>query len=774
MEFTRFRLSLSDMFARTFSYGLMACLLSCSVAAQPAIGNWREHLPYYQARRVAAIGSKIFCATPYSMFTVNPADNSIERFSRVNGLSETGISAMEADGQTGKLLIAYTNSNLDILDRNSIKPVNAIKLKNIAGDKTVYNIFFYQNKAYLSSGIGIIVADEAKYEISDTYIISFNGLAARVNAVAADGQYFYAATTEGLKRAPVAGVNLADFRNWQLLSGTAGLPAGACEQVLNVQNRIIVQKGDSLFTLTNGSAALFFTSSWSNTAVNTSSGQVLLSQRMASGQARVVVLNADGSLFRIIQQPGTVTDPQQAIVVQGDCWIADMSTGLVQAGSSFRRYQPASPLSIATGDITVQDNSLWIAAGTVTADWKSTFSKNGVYRFTGNEWTNYNAASYPAFDSLYDIIAIAASAVDQSVWAGSFGGGLLQLKADNTLAVFKSGFIEPSQTDPQRYQVGGLCFDAVNNLWITNYGADHPLAVRKADGSWRRFAIPFSTNNAVAQILTDDNNQQWIVSPNGNGLFCFNYGASIDNTADDQWKYYRTGPGIGNLPDNNVLCIDKDRNGFIWVGTKKGIGIIQCPGQVFSAQGCDALLPVVQQDNFAGYLFSSEEVQTITTDGADRKWIGTRNGAWLISPDGDKTLYHFTQDNSPLLSNDVKKIAIDPTSGEVFFSTANGICSYRSTATQGTITYGNVLVFPNPVPPAYTGTIAIRGLVNNAIVKITELDGRLVYQTRANGGQATWNGFDYKGRRISSGVYLVLASDETRKENIVTKIVFIR
>jgi hypothetical protein len=210
------------------------------------------------------------------------------------------------------------------------------------------------------------------------------------------------------------------------------------------------------------------------------------------------------------------------------------------------------------------------------------------------------------------------------------------------------------------------------------------------------------------------------------------------------------------------------------VGTDQGVGIIQCPEQVFTQQGCEAILPVVQQDAFAGYLFSDEQVQSIAVDGADRKWIGTKNGVWLISPDGSSTIYRFTETNSPLLSNDVRQIAIDGKTGEVFFATAPGICSFRSTATEGTTANSNLLVFPNPVPPGYSGTIAIRGVANNAIVKITELDGRLIYQTRALGGQAVWNGKDYKGRTISTGVYLVLISDDSRQEKAVTKIVFIQ
>ena len=166
-----------------------------------------------------------------------------------------------------------------------------------------------------------------------------------------------------------------------------------------------------------------------------------------------------------------------------------------------------------------------------------------------------------------------------------------------------------------------------------------------------------------------------------------------------------------------------------------------------------------------------QQVQSIAVDGANRKWIGTQNGVWLISPDGKNIIHHFTETNSPLLSNDVKKIGIDPQTGEVYFATFNGLCSYRSTATASIQQLENVLVFPNPVPPQYSGQIAIRGLTENAIVKITELNGRLVYQTRSLGGQAVWNGLDYNGRKIASGIYLVLVKDDKGKENIATKII---
>jgi ligand-binding sensor domain-containing protein len=298
--------------------------------------------------------------------------------------------------------------------------------------------------------------------------------------------------------------------------------------------------------------------------------------------------------------------------------------------------------------------------------------------------------------------------------------------------------------------------------------------LKKADGSWVRFGIPFlHTENAVGQVLIDEFNYKWIQSPKGNGLFCFDDAGTPENISDDRWRYFRAGRGNGNLPAADVLSLARDRDGFIWIGTTQGIAVIQCLQDVFNA-GCEAVLPVVQQDNFAGFLFRDEQVRTIAVDGANRKWVGTRNGVWLISPDGQKIINRFTEDNSPLLSNLINRISVDPQTGEVFISTFNGICSFRGTATEGSSTKDSVLVFPNPVPPGFSGTIAIRGLPENAWVKITELDGRLVYQARALGGQAIWNGMNYKGERASSGVYLVLVADEANREKLATKIFFIR
>lgn len=415
---------------------------------------------------------------------------------------------------------------------------------------------------------------------------------------------------------------------------------------------------------------------------------------------------------------------------------------------------------------------LFAAAGSINNSWQPQYNRNGIFQLTNNEWNFYRYDNTPALSNAYDFITVAIDPIDQTLWAGSFGSGLAHFK-NNNISIYQANnsALQAAVNNPGSYQVGGLAFDQNNHLWISNYGAAKELVVRKADSSWKAFTIPFPhTENAVGQVLIDDADQVWIISPKGNGIFCYNHGASIDNTNDDQWKFYQQGNGKGNLPSNNVLCMAKDKNGFIWIGTDKGIGIVQCAGNVFSPQGCDALLPVVQQDRFAGLLFRDEMVQCIAVDGANRKWVGTKNGLWLLSQDGTSIVYRFTSDNSPLLNNDIRKLTIDPHTGEVFIATAMGICSFRSTATEGAPSNQNVLVFPNPVPPGYNGTIAIKGLTNNALVKIAELNGRLVYQTRALGGQAIWDGRTYLGNKVASGIYLVIVRSDSGNDKIVTKI----
>ncbi len=719
------------MFTRLFVCFLL--LLPWKARCQPIpIGHWREHLPWRQTTGIAAAPDKVYCAASQGVFAVNFPDNGIVRYTKVNGLHDGDIVAIGLHEAGGALVIAYANGNLDILRNETVINIPEFKLSPVTGSKRTRQIIFTGNNACLATGAGIVVINLSRLEIADSYRIG------AVTALAQDAQYLYAATTSGILRAPQQGRNLADPASWEAMTAW-----GSASGLAVAGNQLLALDRDSIFVLQGSGRRLWFTNGEPITHFGVAGGAVFVAQ-----PGRMLQLSAAGAPTATFPTAA----PVAAAIAGQATWIADAESGLIRfSNGSSTNFTPNAPYSIITGEMLVHDGALWAAPGTVTPNWQGTRNTAGLFKFDQEEWQHL---PYP--NTLRDLITL--SPAGNEMFAGSFGGGLLAVAANTT--------IKPGGDS----LVSGLATDREGRLWVSTFGAAYNLHMRRPDNTWLDFSIPiFHTGNAVSQVLVDDADQKWIVSPRGNGVFVFNHGASPENVADDRWKLYKPGAGQGNLPSADVRCIAKDKDGYIWIGSARGVAVVQCPATM-----CEAYWPVLREDNFAGYLFQNEQVNTIAVDGANRKWVGTQNGVWLVSANGEKIIEHFDAANSPLPSNVIHRIAIHPATGEVFFATAAGLLSWRGTATEGENVQGSeVLVFPNPVPAGYNGTIAIRGLVQNAVVKITDAAGRLVHQTRAHGGQAVWDGRDYTGRRPQSGVYLVFASDDAGKEKIVTKLVFI-
>lgn len=738
----------------------------------PPVGMWREHLPYQVVIDITQSDNKVYAATPFSIFSVDKSSNEVERFSKISGLSETGVAAIVYDQQLQQLVVAYQNSNIDIIGKKGIINIPDLKRSNVSGNKNVYHIHPSGNLVFLSTGLGVVVIDAKKNEIKDSWFIGRNGGYVKTNGFAKSTTHFYAATDEGLKKTSVNTPNPADFQSWQLLSGSNGLAPAKAMAVVTLSDKVYTVQNDSVFVETATGWNLFFANGLAINGIDVSANKLLISQPVSVSQGRVTAINETGVIENQLQPSGRVIQPQQAVADGATTWIADLAEGLVKAtASSIENFKPNSPQSIILGEMLVHNGVLWAAAGTVNSNWNYQFNPAGVQRFADGWWTGYNRFRFSNLDSVADIITLAIDPRDGSVWAGSYGGGLIHFKEGSAPQIFKQNSpLAAPPGDPGNFRVSGLAFDEEGNLWISNFGSSRQIHVLKKDRTWKSFSAPFTIfENATAKILIDDAGQKWIQSPLGNGIIVFNEG-DVNNPADDRWKFLRSG-GSGNLPSNEVFSIAKDKSGFIWVGTSNGVAVYQCAEEIFS--NCNAIWPVVKEGNFANYLFSGQEVRAIAVDGADRKWMGTSSGIYLVSADGDKVLANFTETNSSLVSNDVRQLAINGRTGELYVATAKGLVSFRAAATEAKESASEVLVFPNPVPPGFAGTIAIRGLPENSIVKITEANGRLVHQARSLGGQAVWNGKNYKGQTVAPGVYLVIAVDKLNREKQVTKIVMV-
>jgi len=470
-------------------------LIGFSAAAQIApqpIGAWREYLPFGSAIDVTASPKVIYCATPYSLFSIDPATKEIERFSKVSGLSETGISTIKYNAVSNKLVVAYSNSNIDVLLPNGIRNIADIKRATIAGDKTINHIYFDGNLCYLSTGVGIIVLNLQKYEVKDSWFIGSNGSKTKTYMLAKDASFIYAAMAEGLKKIPVSATNPADFSAWQMVSGTNGLPAAACTGVVALQSKIIALQNDSLFVQDGTAWKLFFTNGWPVISINVSQNKLSVCQRLASGESKVTFLNEDGSVFKILQQPPLISYPKNAIINGTTFWVADQYGGLSQfTDGGSEQYKISSPEDIASGEITTYNNKVFFTAGSINSSWNYQYNRNGVYQYSDGSWTNYNSFHFLSLDTLLDFITVAIDKRDETIWAGSYGGGLVHIKKDNRFDIFKqSSPIGAAVGDPLSYRVSGLAFDRDNNLWVANFGADKYLHVLKSNGSWQSFASP--------------------------------------------------------------------------------------------------------------------------------------------------------------------------------------------------------------------------------------------------------------------------------------------
>ena len=732
-------------------------LLTLQVIAQaPPIGSWRVHHSYAGTIQVVK-GDKIYTATPEAIFSTNKAGQ-FEYYNKLTGLSDASIATIQWDSETEQLVVAYTNNNIDVIKGGLVK--NIYDLVRTSRIQKINSIYCEKGMAYVNTNIGVVVIDLFKYEIKESWILGSSGNILEVFSLTKGSDNWYAATQNGIYTTPITNTNIADAKSWTVFYNAANsLPV---KKISSTPTGLIIEKNDSLLLIQPAaSTTLFYKASEQIKAWQFTEQKITIATTdKQTSKARVYQFALGNATGLIFEQPDTFINPNDCIFSNGIIWLSDSVTGLIQldlSSNSFVKMIPGGPGGQITTALLASSTGILTASNT----------KKGWAILENGKWQ-----AQKGLDSVTGVQSIAINHLDNSIWLTTSELGVAKWQ-NNKVQLFNPRNSSLMGTTNNSCFTSGVVADSKGNTWVSNTGTTKSIHVYQPDGKWTGFTNPFGMTD-VGTLEIDDIGQIWGTTKNANGLLVYNPGSSLTSSTDDRWKQYKAGTGIGNLPSNQVNCAAKDKNGFIWVGTDRGIGIIQCVENVFTAAGCDALLPVVQQDRFAGLLFKDENVQTIAVDGADRKWVGTKNGVWLISATGEKVIYRFSTNNSPLPGNDISKISIDPLTGEVFIATNNGLCSFRSTATEAVTTQQKVLVFPNPVPPGYSGSIAIRGLTNNALVKITNLYGALVYQTRSLGGQAIWDGKNTNGTKVASGVYLIICRDDSGAEKIATKITIVQ
>ena len=762
------------------------CVLAFLMAAtavfpqERKLGTWKMYFPYTSSSGVVDCGDRIFSAGAQSIFSCNKATGVIQTYDKSSGLNDVSVNSLNYDPTTKFLVIVYSNSNIDLIQNfTDVYNIPDIKEASTNGAISINSVSFYNGQAYLSTNQGISVIDLNKKEIVSTYVIGSNGQQVKVSGTTSDGINIYAATDEGVKYAPFLAPNLQDFNTWALFGPAQGLPTKAASFILAYNNRIyaVIPFGNSSDTLYqyNGTfwAPAFYTSPDHITSLSAVNGILYFSVWDTTYQGWLGKIDTSGNITYNPSQKHV--RPLNWFESNGVSWESDYFNGLFKNNQgNIENIIPDGPFTSSVFHLDVSGGLVCVAPGSVDDTWTNGYNRAGFFIYSNNMWNNYNQYNVSQLtDNWVDFVCVANIPSKGKTYFGSFYAGLTEV--DNTnraIAQYDqySGppcLLEGAVGDPARTKISAMTSDANGNLWMSNTYATHPVKVLKADNTWTDFPIPV-TGVVIRKMIIDQNNQLW-ASMRPQGVLVLSYGNDINNPTPVS-KVLDASTGNGALPSADVYSLAEDKDGNIWVGTTQGIAVFYCPGSVLTSGGCDASQIKVSNNGYIGYLFGTENVRAIAVDAANRKWVGTINGVWLVSSDGKTQLLNFNKDNSPMPANQVTDIAIDDVTGEVYIGTVGGLVSYQGDAIGECVDCKDALVYPNPVKHDYTGPIAIKGLTDNAYVKITDATGTLVFQGTANGTQMIWDGNGYKGERAKSGVYFVFSSTSLGKEKKVAKI----
>jgi len=770
-------------------FSLYILLFSLVISAQTDYSaSWEDFYSYNNVKDFTKVDTIIYALTDNAIFTYDVLSGEINKISSIQGLSGETTSAIYYNETFKRVVIGYENGLVEVIDDDgSITISSDIVNFNQSGEKSINHISEFNNKLYLSTPFAVVVYDIENLEFGDTYFIGNNSSSVKINETIIANNVIYAATEEGVFKADITSNLLIDFNNWQQLFNGRDFKG-----ITTFKNDLYVIENSKLFTLDG--ANLTENINFNKEIKNIKSTNTNL---CVSLDKEAIIYDSSMNLVQEFTPDSEYDYSLNTAFFEDDMvFLATKEFGILETTISqpttYSEIHPEGPLSNAVFSITAQNNDLWVVYGGYNSTFTPLNIRNGFSKFNGENWINTNFNSSLPND-LVDVtidpshenrVYISALGASNNIEAKPTGG--LLVVEDNVL-VQTYNHLNSSLTPilislpTINIRVGGSTFDSNGNLWATNYETGEELVKLSANGQWSSVDLGVVQTSAAAglsEIVVDRNNSIWIGSRR-NGAYVYNENGS-------RKKALIATPNEGNLPDLNVRTIAVDRSNRIWLGTKSGLVVYSNASGVFDEVATNAQPVVINGDEngFGDRLLGDQTINSIVVDGADNKWFGTDSGGVLCTnPSGQTTIAIFSKKNSPLPSNRILKISLDKEVGKVYFATDNGIVAYNSNVAP----FGDVLeavyAYPNPALKNHE-TVTIDGrngthLPKGTNVKILDVAGNLVHETNViegqelQGGKVVWNKRNLAGNKVTSGVYIVLLSNDDASETAITKIAII-
>ena len=738
---------------------------------------WQGYFSYNDIRDVSQSATAIFAASENALFSKNITTNQIKTTNTIDGLSGQTIVSLYYSPISNKTLIGYENGLMTVIneaDGSMLNVVDIINKQLPANLKKINHFMEYDGIVYVSCDFGIVQFNLATMLFGDTYFIGNNGAEISVSQTAVHNGFIYASTIDGIRKADIANKNLIDFNQWSQIA------TGSWSSIETFDTELIaINATGNIHKYNSGSNSFTSYLQLPQAAVDMrASGNYLIITTPNS----VSIYNKQMILVRQInsnQIIDTLVNFTCATSIEDEVYIGTKENGIysttISVSSAIRNTMPAGPSRNNIFALQTTTTSLWAVYGDYDLFYNPyALESYGLSKYSESGWLNI---PYEKVFGAKSMVRVTVNPTNENeVYASSFFSGLLKVVNDVPNILFNQSnsgletltFLGPSYID---VRINGTAFDRTGNLWVTNSLVKNGLKSLSTSGQWQSYAmdkvIISIEKNSFGSLAIDKNGTKWITT-NENGLIGFNEKNNI-------FKKITAGTDTGNLPTADVRVAAPDNNNQLWIGTTKGLRVLSNVSSYLSEDQMTTKPIIILEDGLAQELMYEQFITDIVVDGANNKWIGTiDSGVFLVSPNGQETKYHFTETNSPLPSNIINDIDINTATGEVFIATNKGLVSFKGVATGANEDLNNVFVYPNPVRPEYDGTVKISGLLNKATVKITDIEGNLVYETTSEGGTIEWDTTAFGKHKVASGVYMIFISAQDGIETKVKKVMIIR
>ena len=734
---------------------------------------WQGYFSYNDIRDVSQSATTIFAASENALFSKNSSTNQIKTTNTIDGLSGQTIVSLYYSPTSNKTLVGYENGLMTVIneaDGSMLNVVDIINKQLPANIKKINHFMEYNGIVYVSCDFGIVQFNLATMLFGDTYFIGNNGAEISVSQTAVFNGFIYASTIDGIRKADIANKNLIDFNQWtQIATGSWSSIETFDTELIAINATGNIHKynsGSNSFTsyLQLPQAAVDMRTSENYLLITTLNSVYIYNKQM------ILVRQINSS--QIIETTVSFTC---ATTIEDKIYIGTKENGIytttISVSSAFENTMPSGPSRNNIFALQTTATSLWAVYGDYDLFYNP-YPKDsyGISKFSEKGWLNI---PYQQVLGAKSLIRVGINPSNENeVYIGSYDAGMLKIENDipNVLYNPTNSAIE-AIANTNDVWINGLVFDKSGNLWMNNSQVDNAIKVLKTDGTWQSFStqsiIGNPKNTTYGRMSIDKNGTKWTGTIN-NGLVGFNEKGNV-------FKKITVGADTGNLPNEDVRVAAVDNNNQLWIGTSKGLRVLSNVTSFLTEDKLTTKPIIILEDNLAQELMYEQFITDIVVDGANNKWIGTTDsGVFLVSPNGQETKYHFTITNSPLPSNSINDIEINNITGEVFIATTKGMISFKGTATSANEDLNNVYVYPNPVRPDFEGTVKIAGLLNKATVKITDIEGNLVYETTSEGGTIEWDTTAFGKHKVASGVYMIFVSASDGIETKVKKVMIIR